>query len=70
MAGITWWTSKRLEVLAALAAEGLQSPAIARRLGRRYKRRLSPEAVQGAAKRAGVRLRRGPPAGNRNAERR
>jgi len=70
MAGITWWTPDRLQALADLAAEGLQSPEIARRLSRRCRRRVTAVAVQRAAARAGIRLRPGAPAGNRNARRR
>ena len=67
MAGITWWTPERLKVLAALAAENLQSPEIAHRLSRRYNRRVTARAVQDAARRAGISLRTGAPLGNRNA---
>jgi len=54
MAAIKWWTSARLDALRQLAAEGLTSPVIARRLTRRYHRRVTPTAVQCAAKRANI----------------
>ncbi|HUX17520.1 MAG TPA: hypothetical protein VMW52_13675 [Phycisphaerae bacterium] len=69
MAGITWWTAERLTWLRYLAASGLQSPEIARRLSRRGRRRVTPGAVLAAAKRAGIHLRAGPPLGNTNAAR-
>jgi len=44
VAGITWWTAERVARLRRLAGEGLQAPAIARRLSRG--RRITPSAVR------------------------
>jgi hypothetical protein len=56
MAGITWWTEDRWEVLKSLAAEGLTAREIARRLSRRHRRHLTPEAVRLAAARLDISL--------------
>jgi len=65
--GITWWTVARLVWLRERAATGLAASSLAREASRRYRRRVTAEAVRCAARRAGIPLlaRGGRPAGSR-----
>ena len=58
MAGITWWTSDRLTVLARLAGEGRTAASIAWLLNKAYRRRppISAGAVREVARTRGIPL--------------
>ena len=70
MAGITWWTPARVAALARLVAGGASYRRAAAELSRRYRRRVTVEAVSCRARAEGLhgRARGGPPRGNRNAK--
>jgi len=61
MAGIKWWTEERVAFVRRLAVRGLQSPEIARRVSRRFGRRVTADAVAKICGERGIRRRRGRP---------
>ena len=52
MAGILWWTPARQDAARLLAAQGLSAAEIARRLTKRYRRKITAYAVRSFARRA------------------
>ncbi|HUX16079.1 MAG TPA: hypothetical protein VMW52_06370 [Phycisphaerae bacterium] len=52
MAGITWWTVAREAAARDLAAGGASAEEIARGLSRRFRRRVTANAVRCRARRA------------------
>lgn len=59
MAGITWWTARRMAYVSRLAAEGYTTAEIAKQVSRRYRRRVSARAVRHVCRRHGITLRYG-----------
>ncbi|MBA7590412.1 hypothetical protein ES708_32532 [subsurface metagenome] len=66
MAGIKRWTDGLVAEARRLAAEGRQTPEIARRMSQRLRTRITAGAIQHLGRRFGIRFHPGPPAGNRN----
>ena len=66
MAGIKRWTDGLVAEIRRLAAEGRQTPQIARRMSRRLRTPITAEAIQGVGRRFEIRFHPGAPKGNKN----
>lgn len=61
------WTVEEVLLVRRLAILGNQAPAIAMRVGQRFRRRTTAARIRRMCREYGIRLRRGPPRGNLNA---
>ena len=69
MAGIVWWTEKRLAFVRERAAAGESAREIAKAVTRKYRRRVKPGTIGDLCWRKGIPLlaKGGAPIGNLNA---